>query len=274
MQTRAQKQEDAVDQGLRHTQLRGLSEGITATIGSVKGGAGKSVVCRGLADLLVERLRVPVAVLEADLDLGTIGESAPAVSRGRTFVDVARDADKLSAGQLQAYLTRFPSGAVLLRAPTDVAEIRRVDVDMLNKVLGLLQRHYPVVLIDASPGLGVHNPIVAWAYEAASHIVAVAPAKRATVKQLELLLAHLSDTWPDTPVTAVLNQVPARTSAVKAILRAARALAAERQLHEIPYDARLDLEFDAATLEVDRVAQPTRIALKQLAVQLADGWAR
>jgi MinD-like ATPase involved in chromosome partitioning or flagellar assembly len=274
LQTPGQKREDAADQGLRHTQLRGLREGITATIASAKGGAGKTAISRSLADLLIEWVRVPVAVLEADLDLGTIAESAPAIARGRTLVDVARDADKLSAGGLQGYVTRFPSGVVLVRAPTDVSEIRQVDVPMLQRVLALLQKHYPVVLIDASPGLGVHNPIVAWAYESATHIVAVAPAKRATVKQLELLLAHLSQAHPDTPVTAVLNQVPDRSPALNAILRTARDLAGDEPLHEVPHDPMLDLQFDAANLEVGRLAQPTRIALKHLAMELADGWAR
>jgi MinD-like ATPase involved in chromosome partitioning or flagellar assembly len=274
LQTRGQKREDAVDQGLRHTQLRGLSDGITATIASAKGGAGKTAICRGLADLLIERVRVPVAVLEADLDLGTIAESAPAIARGRTLVDVARDADRLSAGGLQGYVTRFPSGVVLVRAPTDVGEIGRVDVPMLQRVLALLQKHYPMVLIDASPGLGIHNPIVAWAYQSATHIVAVAPAKRATVKQLELLLAHLARAYPDTPVTAVLNQVPGRSASVDAILRTARDLAGDEPLHEVPHDPTLEVQFDAANLEVDRLAQPTRIALKHLAMELADGWAR
>ena len=122
------------------------------------------------------------------------------------------------------------------------------------------------MLIDASPGLGVHNPVVAWSYQVATHIVTVAPARRATVKQLELLLGHLAHDQATKPVTAVLNQVPDRSPAVDAILRAARSLADGRDLHEVPYDATLDFLVDAANLEIARLAQPTRVALKELAV--------
>ena len=273
--TKAQNREELADRALANAYLRGLRDGVTTTIASVKGGAGKSALCRGLADVLTEQRFGPVVVLEADLDLGTIGESAPAIARGATLLDVWNDREKLTnSGKLQAYLTRFPSGAALLRAPTKIADIHQVTTEVLDGVLALLEEHYPIVLIDASPGLGVHNPVVAWSYQVATHIVTVAPARRATVKQLELLLGHLAHEQATKPVTAVLNQVPDRSPAVDAILRAARSLADERDLHEVPYDATLDFLVDAANLEIARLAQPTRVALKELAVTLANSWSQ
>jgi MinD-like ATPase involved in chromosome partitioning or flagellar assembly len=273
--TKTQDREQTADGALADTYLLGLRDDVTAAFASVKGGAGKSAVCRSVADILTTRRFGPVVVLEADLDLGTIGESAPAIARGATLLDVWNDREKLTnSGKLQAYLTRFPSGAALLRAPTSVADIKLVTVEVLDGVLGLLKEHYPIVLIDASPGLGVHNPVVAWAYQVATHIVAVAPARRATVKQLELLRAYLHQAQPEKPVTAVLNQVPAGSRAMEAIVDAARQLANGRGLYEVPYDPLLDFQLDAADLEIARLGQSTRVALKELALTLADSWSR
>ena len=51
-------------------------------------------------------------------------------------------------------------------------------------------------------------------------------------------------------------------------------LAADRNAHrvEIPYDGRLARQLDRAALRLDELARPTRLAFKELAAAVANGW--
>ena len=143
-------------------------------------------------------------------------------------------------------------------------------------VLALVRRFYPIVLLDLPPGAGFScgNPIARWGLHEADEILAVATPKKANVDQVRRLLALLADQYPGKPITLALNATPTRPDrAIQRIARVARQASPER-FAEIPYDAILDRQIDAGTLALDTLAQPTRIAIKQLTHQLASQWCR
>jgi MinD-like ATPase involved in chromosome partitioning or flagellar assembly len=275
--TPAAKREEQLDRDLRQLRVRGLAHGVTVALGSIKGGVGKTTLTLTLADMLAEALRCGVIVIDADLEWGTAADSTPeGGTLGGTLVDVLRERERIdSPGALAPYLKALPGGAQLLAGPTEPGDIERLNVHDMQALLELLKRFYPVILIDLSPGIGLRGTIPRWAFGAVDEIVAIATATRGSVKRAGRMLAHLREHRPDAPVTLVLNMVPRRPdAAVRKLLDAARRNGHSRRCVTIPRDDALMRQLDAGLLEVGRLDQPTRIAVKDLAYQLASSWCR
>lgn len=274
----AGRQEQELDEAGEELYLRGLANGVVLACGSAKGGSGKTTLTQALAGQLASILKVAVLVLDADLEWGTALNAAPSSARrGDTLVDAYNARERIdSAAQLAPFLVNLRGGAQLLPGPTDAALIEQTGPGEMAAVLTLVRRFYPIVLLDLPPGAGFScgNPIARWGLQEADEILAVATPKKANVDQVRRLLAFLGDQYPTKPITLALNATPARSDrAIQRIARVARQASPER-FAEIPYDPILDRQIDAGTLALDRLAQPTRIAIKQLTHQLASQWCR
>ncbi len=278
------KHEERLDHDLRQLRVRGLAHGVTVALGSIKGGVGKTTLTLTLADMLADSLRCGVLVVDADLEWGTAADSTPQDGRrGGTLSDVLAARERIaSPGDLAPYLLALPGGAQLLAGPTDPAEIERLDAPDMQELLELLQRFFPVVLLDLSPGIGLRGTIPRWAFGVADEIVAVATPTRGSLRRAGRMLGHLAEHRPDVPITLALNMVPKRPDqAIRRVIEVAERapgadgpVAKRRRYAAIPRDDALVRQLDAGLLNVGELDQPTRIAIKDLAHQLATAWCR
>ena len=271
------KQEEQLDHELRQLRVRGLARGVTVALGSIKGGVGKTTLTLTLADMLAEALRCGVVVVDADLEWGTAADSTPENGRlGGTITDVLAVRDQInSPGELAPYLLALPGGAQLLAGPTEPHEIERLGAEDMQALLELLKRFFPVILIDLSPGIGLRGTSPRWAFAAADEIVAIATATRGSLRRAGRMLSYLSEQRPEVPITLTLNMVPRRPDeSVQKIVEVARRYGRSRAYAAIPRDDTLMRQLDAGLLSVAELDQPTRIAIKGLAYQLASSWCR
>ena len=275
--TPAAKREERLDHDLRHLRVRGLKRGVTVALGSIKGGVGKTTLTMTLADMLADALRCGVVVVDADLEWGTAADSTPQDGRvGATLVDVLAARERITApGELAPYLLSLPGGAQLLAGPTDPADIERLTADDMQALLELLKRFFPVILLDLSPGIGLRGTIPRWAFGSADEVVAIATPTRGSLRRAGRMLSHLREQRADVPVTLALNMVPRkRDRAVNKLIEVAQHNGYSRSCVEIPRDDALMRQLDAGLLDVSKLDQRTRIAIKELAYTLASSWCR
>jgi MinD-like ATPase involved in chromosome partitioning or flagellar assembly len=271
------RREAELDHQLQQLRIRGLARGVTVALGSIKGGVGKTTLTLALADMLADSLRCGVVVVDADLEWGTAADSTPqAGRRGGTLVDVLRARDQInSPGDLVPYLLTLPGGAQLLAGPTDPQEIENLGSEDMGALLDLLRRFFPVVLLDLSPGIGLRGTIPRWAFSNADEIVAISSPTRAALRRAGRMLGYLAEHHPSVPVTLALNMVPRRPdAAVARVIEVAREGFGSRRYTAVPRDDALMRQLDAGRLNIAELDQATRIALKDLAVNLAGGWCR
>jgi MinD-like ATPase involved in chromosome partitioning or flagellar assembly len=271
------RQEQELDQQLQQLRVRGLQHGVTVALGSIKGGVGKTTLTLSLADTLADALRCGVLVVDADLEWGTAADSTPQDGRrGATLTEVLANHDQInSPGDLAPYLLALPGGAQLLAGPTDPSEIEQIQAADMQKLLELLRRFFPVILLDLSPGIGLRGTIPRWAFGSSDEIVAIATPTRGSLKRAGRMLGYLSEHRPDVPITLALNMVPRRPDeASRRVIQVAERNGKTRRYAAIPRDDGLLRQLDAGLLNIDELDQLTRIAIKDLAFKLADGWCR
>jgi MinD-like ATPase involved in chromosome partitioning or flagellar assembly len=271
------RQEQELDQQLQQLRVRGLQHGVTVALGSIKGGVGKTTLTLSLADTLADALRCGVLVVDADLEWGTAADSTPQDGRrGATLTQVLAAHDQInSPGDLAPYLLSLPGGAQLLAGPTDPSEIEQIQAADMQKLLELLRRFFPVILLDLSPGIGLRGTIPRWAFGSSDEIVAIATPTRGSLRRAGRMLGYLSEHRPDVPITLALNMVPRRPDeASRRVIQVAERNGKTRRYAAIPRDDGLLRQLDAGLLNIDELDQLTRIAIKDLAFKLADGWCR
>jgi MinD-like ATPase involved in chromosome partitioning or flagellar assembly len=271
------QEEERLDHDLEELRLRGLSQGVTLALGSIKGGAGKTTITLTLAEVLANALRVGVLVVDADLEFGTASDSVPDASRhGGTLVDVHRKRDEIhTPGDLAPYLVTLPHGAQLLSGPTDPNDIEKIDTDTMAELMELLRRFYPIILVDLPPGMGLRGSIPRWGFAEADDIVLVTTPKRANVKQMGHMLDYVSERHEGVPLTLAINMVPSRLDeAGQRVVGVAQSNGRSRRTAEIPEDPVLSRQLDAGALDIAGLDQRTRIAVKDLTYALASQWCR
>ncbi len=271
------KQEAQLDHDLRQLRVRGLARGVTVALGSIKGGVGKTTLTLSLADTLADYLRCGVLVVDADLEWGTAADSTPQeAGRGGTLTEVLAARDSItSPGDLAPFLVGLPGGAQLLAGPTDPTEIESIGAQDMQELLDLLKRFFPVILLDLSPGIGLRGTIPRWAFGAADEIVAIATPTRGSLRRASRMLGYLAEHRTDVPITLALNMVPRRPDeAIKRVIKVAERNGTTRRYVAIPRDEGLMRQLDTGLLNIGELDQPTRIAIKELAFQLATTWCR
>jgi MinD-like ATPase involved in chromosome partitioning or flagellar assembly len=271
------RQEQELDQQLQQLRVRGLQHGVTVALGSIKGGVGKTTLTLSLADTLADALRCGVLVVDSDLEWGTAADSTPQDGRrGATLTQVLAAHDQInSPGDLAPYLLALPGGAQLLAGPTDPNEIEQIQAADMQKLLELLRRFFPVILLDLSPGIGLRGTIPRWAFGSSDEIVAIATPTRGSLRRAGRMLSYLSEHRPDVPITLALNMVPHRPDeASRRVIQVAERNGKTRRYAAIPRDDGLLRQLDAGLLNINELDQLTRIAIKDLAFRLADGWCR
>jgi MinD-like ATPase involved in chromosome partitioning or flagellar assembly len=243
---------------------------------SPKGGTGKTTLAVLVAQLVSVRLRWPVLVLDTDFTGGTAREHIP--SDGQTSATLVDALDAIRAGNVRGpadllrYVCVIPGGAHLLAAPQDPAELRAIDVEAMRELVEALRVLYPVTIMDCAPGIGLRDSAQQFTQRVATDLLAVVLPRRVDAVQARWTLGHLALEYAGVPLTVVVNQMPRRLD--EGARCAQRVQVAERTVArvDLPYDDGLKRQLDAGVLDIDRVEQRTRIALKELVASLAQEW--
>jgi MinD-like ATPase involved in chromosome partitioning or flagellar assembly len=271
-----ERAERAVDMRLRAVARRVLRRPAVVASLSPKGGTGKTTLAVLVGQLVSTRLRWPVLVLDTDFTGGTAREHIP--SDGQTSATLVDALAAIRAGKIRGpadllrYVCVIPGGAHLLAAPQDPAELRAIDVEAMDELVQALRVLYPVTIMDCAPGIGLRDSAQEFSHQVASDLLAVVLPRRVDAVQARWTLGHLALRYPDVPLTVVLNQMPRRAD--EGVRCAQDVRIGDRTVArvELPYDDALKRQLDAGVIDVDRVEQRTRIALKELVASLAEQW--
>ncbi len=115
---------------------------------NAKGGSGASFIASNIAYLLANEARLKVALLDLDLQFGSIGLNFDR-NPHYNFTEVLRSLDELDAYSLEAYVTKYDQNlSLVLPSPSEVILPGEVNVKQMIKLLDLLKVNYHQIVID------------------------------------------------------------------------------------------------------------------------------
>ena len=184
---------------------RGPSQGALAPMIVVlgpKGGTGKTLTACNLAVALANLGQRPL-VVDIDLQFGDVG-LALGLRPDKTIYDLAVAAGDLDADKVQSFVTKHPSGACALLAPTRPDHAAAVTISFLRKVFELLRGQYDFVIVDTPPAF---SPEVITAVDSASHLCLVGMLDVLSLKDTKIGVETLARMGYDpSELTVVLNR--------------------------------------------------------------------
>ena len=261
--SQAERQEAELERRIR-TQPAVTRPNTVALI-SPKGGVGKTTSTFLVGSLLATHLKVRVIAVDANPDFGTLARLAPEDRRAeRSLADLLADAEKLkTAAELNAYVSRLPSGLHLLGAPREPELTASLGPDRYGELVAFLSCFYEVVLLDL--GTGVAGPLARFAIERADQVVLITTPEWVTSSVVLEALWYLKHER----TTVAINKSLLRSVDLGAIEERFRA----EHLHHavtIPYDEQLATMLDTGSYSLDTLGRPTRLAIKQLGLAVAE----
>lgn len=112
-----------------------------------KGGVGKTLVCAGLAQLLVDA-GYKVVLVDLSLRLGSDLALSLNIEPDRDIADLLPSMDTVVPQTIEHYLLPHESGVRLLAAPTSPERWQRVQEGHVEKAIHLLRYRYDFVMVD------------------------------------------------------------------------------------------------------------------------------
>ena len=261
--SRGEREEAEVERLL--AQPRTVSRANVAAVISSRGGVGKTTCAFAVANLIADRLRLRVAAIDADPELGTLAALTPERVRcPRSLADLLADIERIdTAAQLRGYVTALPSGLHVLGASDDLTVAAQLDADAYGELVALLGTFYDLVVLDLGTGMAHELPQLAIT-RADQLIVVTTPERPATTTAL--------DNHADQDRTTVAcNQFHSRRPADLRELERRLSQQRPQQPVAIPHDGQLAAMLDTGTYQLDSLERPTRLAIKRLGLRLAQG---
>jgi pilus assembly protein CpaE len=115
---------------------------------NAKGGSGASFIASNVAYVLSKDTRLKVALVDLDLQFGSIGLNFDKVPK-YTLTEALIAIDDLDSISLEAYMSKYNENlSLLLPSPSDISLPGEVDVSSLKKLLDLLQINYSQIVVD------------------------------------------------------------------------------------------------------------------------------
>src|SRR3954454_20547102 len=258
-----EREEAALERRLRT--LPGVTRPNTVALISPKGGVGKTTSTFLVGNLLASHLKLRAVAVDANPDFGTLARLSPDERRcERSLADLLDDAERLNtAAEVRSYVSRMPSGLHVLGAPRDAELTASLGPDRYGELVAFLSCFYEVVLLDL--GTGVAGPLAHFAIERADQAVLVTTPEWVTSSVVLDALGHVHHEH----TTVALNKSLLRTGDLPAVEQRFRA----EHLHRcvtIPYDEQLAAMLDAGRYTLDALRRPTRLAIKQLGLAVAE----
>jgi MinD-like ATPase involved in chromosome partitioning or flagellar assembly len=243
----------------------GVTRPNTIALISPKGGVGKTTCTFLAGNLLATHLKLRAVAVDANPDFGTLARLAPDELRTeRSLADLLEDCERLhTAAELGSYVSRLPSGLHVLGAPADPELTASLGPDRYGELVAFLGCFYEVVLLDL--GTGVAGALARFAIERADQVVLVTTSDWVTSSVVLEALSHLKHDR----TTVVLNKAEPRSRAARVVEQRFR----EERLHHtvtLPYDQQLATMLDSGSYSLEAIGRPTRLAIKQLGLAVAE----
>lgn len=249
-----------------------VRRGRVATVYSPKGGVGKSMLAVNLAVALADRFKQKVAIVDLDLEFGSIA-TLFGMRPPFTVVELCRRATPITLSAVQEVMARVTGAGdleILAAPPTpDLAAVvdgegkRNPERNYVQEILRALRTGYDWVIVDTASDFG---EAVITALDEAQRILFVAtpdvPALQNAAKGMDILLERLG--YPPEKIEVVLN----RSNAGVGLTEAEIAHALDHPIrHFLPSEG--DIAVRAANTGVPLMRKRGRSGLARSIAQVA-----
>ncbi|WP_433508485.1 MinD/ParA family ATP-binding protein [Pseudonocardia halophobica] len=237
---------------------------------SLKGGVGKTTITATLGATFASLRGDRVVAVDANPDRGTLSQKIP-LETSATVRHLLRDAQRIRRyTDVRAYTSQGPSRLEVLASEQDPAVSEAYSEDDYRRTVTLLEHFYNIVLTDCGTGL-MHSAMYG-VLGVADQLIIVSSGSidgaRSASATMDWLEAHDHGDLVRNAV-AVINNVHRQAGAVD-LERVAQHFAGRcRSVVQIPFDPHLE---EGAEVDLERLSQPTRLALLELAASVADGF--
>ncbi len=237
---------------------------------SLKGGVGKTTVTATLGATFASLRGDRVVAVDANPDRGTLSQKIP-LETSATVRHLLRDAQRVRRyTDVRAYTSQGPSRLEVLASEQDPAVSEAFSEDDYRRTVTLLEHFYNMVLTDCGTGL-MHSAMYG-VLGVADQIVVVSSGSidgaRSASATMDWLDAHGHGDLVRNAV-AVINCVSRSAGGVDLDRVAAHFSGRCRAVVRIPFDAHLQ---EGAEVDLDRLEPRTRLALLELAAEVADAF--
>ncbi len=134
--------------------------GVIVSMVSTVGGIGVTSLVANLALALRQTLNKRVAVVDLDLQTGGLAVFLN-LEPERSIVQLCESERKIDSIQLEAALTKHPSGIYLLAAPKRIEDCEMVSDNIIGAALDLMRQLFDFVIVDCG-GYIDENAVAAW----------------------------------------------------------------------------------------------------------------
>ena len=239
-----------------------------ATVTGQRGGVGKTSLVVTVGGLLADISRLNVVALDADLDYGPLADHVGDEHRSeKTIVELLADFDgdrPVALPRLRPYLSRTPSGLRVLGAPRRREEMRALTAPDLDRALTLLS-NFDLCLLDCAAG--VERDLAPWATSRADRLIIVTTAEYVGARNVGRAISELP---LENAILAINKTRDTRDRAAAALEQRVLATLLERRF-TVGNDEQLHQMLDQAQLDIGRLGRATRLDLKRLAAEIAEG---
>ncbi|WP_085910721.1 MULTISPECIES: MinD/ParA family ATP-binding protein [Pseudonocardia] len=238
---------------------------------SLKGGVGKTTVTATLGATFASHRGDRVVAVDANPDRGTLSQKIP-LETTATVRHLLRDSDRVRRyTDVRSYTSQGQSRLEVLASEQDPAVSEAFSEDDYRRAVDLLEHFYNLVLTDCGTGL-MHSAMYG-VLGMADQLVIVSSGSidgaRSASATLDWLDAHGYGSLVRNAVV-VINSVYRRAGGGVDLDRVAEHFAGRcRAVVRVPFDPHLE---EGAEIDLDRLEEPTRTALLELAAAVADGF--
>lgn len=234
---------------------------------SLKGGVGKTTATVGLGSIFASLRGDRVIAVDANPDLGTLGQRIPQQTRS-TVRDLLADNSIYRYSDVRAHTSQSPSRLEVLASERDPAVAEAFSEDDYRGVMKVLQRFYNIIITDCGTGLS-HSAMNGVLDLANALILVSSPAidgARSAGATLDWLQAHGYGHLVSRAVV-VLSHSRSGSSTIDTKQLSQHFLTRCRAVQMIPFDDHL---AEGAEVDLELLNRRTHRSLVELAAVVAD----
>jgi pilus assembly protein CpaE len=196
------------------TELRRLQRGDFATgrrrgsiiaVYSPKGGVGCTTIATNLSVALATRSKLPVALIDLDLQFGDVGVSLDLRS-ANSVIDLVTHEDEIDAAFIDDVFVRHESGVRALVSPEQVGSAETADPERIVRAIEALRDHFSFIVCDLWSSL---DDLSLGILRAADHIALVTTPEVPSLKNIRRVIGATT-LLSDERTRIVLNRHPGK----------------------------------------------------------------
>ncbi|MEP6695265.1 MAG: AAA family ATPase [Pseudonocardiales bacterium] len=198
---------DALRDQAEASQEDEIDSGRLVTVFAAKGGCGKTTMATNLAAALADGGRREVCLVDLDLAFGDVAITLQ-LFPAHTLADAVPMSDTLDEAAVAGLITPHSPGLSTLVAPVEPGLAETIPAATVAKVLHLLKRMFPYVVVDTPPAFTDH---VLAAFDQSDVVALLATLDIPALKNLKLTLETLDLlNYPREKWRVVLNRADSK----------------------------------------------------------------